>query len=569
MTIDYTWWKEATIYQIWPASYKDTNGDGIGDLEGIIESLNYIKDLGTNVIWLSPMYESPQDDMGYDISDYNAIYHKYGTMQDMDRLISEVHKRGMKIILDLVVNHTSSEHAWFKESRSSKENDKRDWYIWKKPKFDEQGNRHPPNNWASFFGGSAWEYDEDSDEYYLRLFAKTQPDLNWENEECKKAIYDSAIRYWMEKGADGFRIDVAGLYSKVGYQDAPVIFPDTKYQPAGDLILSGPKIHQYHKEINKILSNYDFMTVGEIGYGERDEILKYVKASENEMSMIFLFDLVTLGYINDDRFRYKGWDLNDLKLAIEKQSNFIKDTDAWTTVFIENHDQPRSVTRFGNVDSLKNTFKSAKLLTLFQVALTGTLYIYQGQEIAMTNLPDDWNIGEYLDVGTVQYYQELIKEHGEDEEKTKKIMDLVSLVARDHARSPVQWSSQEYGGFSKVKPWMRVNDNYKTINVESQIVDENSVLSFWKKALALRKQNKNTLIYGDFKILDMDNSKTFTFTKTNGNNVNYIVLNFSNEAIPFEKFIDGEFELELSNVNEIVEAELSPYEGRIYSVTAV
>ncbi|KAK6462831.1 alpha-glucosidase maltase [Scheffersomyces coipomensis] len=574
MTISYTWWKDATIYQIWPASYKDSNGDGIGDIQGIISTLDYLKDLGVDIIWLSPMYDSPQDDMGYDISDYESVYPKYGTLDDMQTLIDGLHSRGMRLVLDLVINHTSSEHAWFKESRSSKTNPKRDWYVWKPPKIDEHGNKQPPNNWGSHFSGSAWKYDELTEEYYLRLFAPTQPDLNWENPKVRDALYDSALKFWFDRGVDGFRIDTAGLYSKdQRFQDVPVIFPDKTYQPSDLYTQTGPRIHEFHKEMySKVTSNYDVMTVGEVGHCSREAALKYVSAKEGEMNMIFLFNVVEVGSVRGDRFKYNGFNLIDFKKAVESQGAFIEGTDAWSTVFIENHDQPRSVTRFGN-GKYKDT--SAKLISLLQTTLTGTLFIYQGQEIAMTNLPRSWSIEEYKDINTVNYYHEFKEKYGKDAdfaEKEKKLMDVINLVARDHSRSPVQWDSSAYGGFSTVEPWSRVNDNYKEINVASQIEDSNSVLNFWRKSLKVRKQFKDLLIYGSFKVLDYENEKTFTYLKYQSDPESsspkaYVVLNFSTDPVKFEKHIEGEFKLVHSNVSDVDEETLSPYEGRIYIVS--
>lgn len=562
------WWKDATIYQIWPASYKDSNGDGVGDLQGIIDSLDYIKSLGTDVIWLSPHYDSPQDDMGYDISDYNKIYYKYGDMNTMDALIEGIHTRGMKLILDLVINHTSSEHAWFKESRSSLDNPKRDWYIWQKPKYDADGNRRPPNNWRSHFSGSAWEWDETTGEYYLRLFAKTQPDLNWENEETRNEIYKVALKYWYDKGVDGFRIDTAGLYSKVpGFPDAPVTLPDSEFQPSDPCCHNGPRIHEFHKEMyEKVTGNYDVMTVGEVGHVSREDALKYVSAKEHEMNMMFLFDVVDLGTTSGDRFRYEGFNLNDLKGAVENQCAFIEGTDAWSTVFIENHDQPRSVTRFGST-SPKHMFKLAKLLSLLQTTLTGTLYIYQGQEIAMTNLPREWDIKEYQDINTINYWAEFLKSNPSEEEK-KKLMDIINLVARDHSRSPVQWDSSENSGFTTGTPWTRVNDNYKEINVAKQVNDPDSVFSFWQRSLKVRKQYKDLFIHGSFKILDRENPKVFTYVKSSpaSDSRVYVVLNFSDECQKFQKLIDGDFKLVNANVDEVEDDKLTPYEGRVYIV---
>ncbi|EGW34728.1 alpha-glucosidase maltase [Spathaspora passalidarum NRRL Y-27907] len=570
MTIDNTWWKDSTIYQIWPASYKDSNGDGVGDIPGIISTLDYLKDLGVDIIWLSPMYDSPQDDMGYDISDYQNIYPKYGTLEDMQNLIDGCHERDMKIICDLVINHTSSQHAWFKESRSSKTNAKRDWYIWKKPRYDESGNRLPPNNWMSHFSGSAWEFDELTQEYYLKLFAISQPDLNWENKEVRDAIYDTALKFWFDRGVDGFRIDTAGMYSKdQAFPDAPIVFPDQYYQPSGLYTNNGPRIHEFHKEMyKKVTSKYDVMTVGEVGHCSREQALKYVSASEKEMNMMFLFDVVEVGCSTGDRFRYKGWELKDFKKAVENQCQFIEGTDAWSTVFIENHDQARSVSRFGNPQYRE---KSAKLLSLLQASLTGTLFIYQGQEIGMTNLPASWSIDEYKDINTINYYKQFVEKYGKDADfdiKEKKLMNIISQVARDHARSPVQWDSTAYGGFSTGKPWTRVNDNFKEINVKSQLNDSNSVLNFWRESLKVRKEYKDLFIHGEFKILDFDNTKSFTFIKESHKDSQkaYVVLNFSTDSVEFSKLIDGSYKLVHSNVEDVKEDVLSPYEGRIYIV---
>lgn len=567
MTVDYKWWKDATVYQIWPASYKDSNGDGVGDIPGIVSELDYVKSLGTDVIWLSPMYDSPQDDMGYDISNYEEVYPKYGTLEDMDKMIKGAHDRGMKLILDLVINHTSTEHEWFKESASSKDSAKRDWYIWKKPKYDKDGNRQPPNNWGSYFSGSAWEYDEKTDEYYLHLFAKTQPDLNWENEECRNAIYKSALQFWFDRGVDGFRIDTAGMYSKVQtFPDAPIVMPEFEHQPCKLYHQNGPRIHEFHKEMfSKVTSKYDAMTVGEVGHSPRDESLKYVGASRQEMNMMFLFDVVDLGSNPADRFAFKGFDLVDFKKAFISQSEFIEGTDAWSTVFTENHDQPRSITRFAN-DSPKWRVKSGKLLALLLASLSGTLFIYQGQEIGMTNLPANWSIDEYLDINTINYYDLYKKKYGNDKAKMDQLMKIINLVARDHARSPVQWDDSENGGFTTGTPWTRVNDNYKEINVASQVNDPDSLFNFWKQALEVRKEHKDLFIYGSFHVLDIDNKKTFSFVKQSGSHKALVVTNFTAENVPFELPLDGQLQLLYTNADSLDEATMGPYEGRVYIV---
>ncbi|KAK6461330.1 glycoside hydrolase superfamily [Scheffersomyces coipomensis] len=564
--VQHKWWKESTVYQIWPASYKDSNGDGIGDIPGIISTLDYLKFLGVDVIWISPMYDSPQDDMGYDISNYEEIFEKYGTLHDMEQLIVETHKRGMKLMLDLVINHTSSEHQWFKESRSSKQDPKRDWYIWKPPKYDSNGIRHPPNNWGSYFSGSAWKYDELTDEYYLHLFAESQPDLNWENVETREAIYKSAIKFWLEKGIDGFRIDTAGMYSKVQtFQDVPITFPDKDFQPCKLYHQHGPRIHEFHKEIyDRFMKPFHAISVGEVGHSTKEESLKYVSEEAKEMNMMFLFDVVEVGVDSRDRFRFKGYDLIDFKKGIQSQSGFIEGTDAWSTVFIENHDQPRSISRFGN-DYPQFRVKSGKALAVLQTTLTGTEFIYQGQEIGMVNVPRDWDIKEYKDINTINYY----KDNNLDKSTDKEIFDVINLMARDNARSPVQWDSSKNAGFTSGIPWTRVHDNYRDVNVANQKKDPNSILHFWKKALELRKKYKDLFIYGKFEIIDIDNPDVFSFLKINDKGEKaYISINFTPKTIPFTNLLTNEtITLILSNCDEkFNEQIMTPYEARIYLV---
>lgn len=567
MTVTHPWWKDVSVYQIWPASYKDSNGDGVGDIPGIISTLDYIKSLGVDVIWLSPMYDSPQDDMGYDISDYKAIYPKYGTMKDMDSLLEETHKRGMKLILDLVINHTSDLHGWFKESRSSKSNPKRDWYIWKPPRYDSSGVRHPPNNWMSHFSGSAWKYDEPTDEYYLHLFAESQPDLNWENSETREAIYQDALKFWYEKGVDGFRIDTAGMYSKVqSFPDAPVVFPESEFQPAQQFFQNGPRIHEFHKEMYaKVTSKYDVMTVGEGWHSSREEALKYVGSSSKEMNMMFLFNVVDLGSNVQDKFRYEGFDLVDLKKALTEQDDLLKDSDGWGTIFMENHDQARSISRFTN-DSPKYRVKSGKLLAMLLSCLSGTLFIYQGQEIGMTNVPREWGIEEYQDLNSINYYNKIKEESHNDPAVLRKLMDNINLLARDNARTPLQWDDSKHSGFTTGTPWMRVNDNYKAINVASQVDDPDSLFSFWQRCLAVRKDYKELLACGSCEILDYDNKQTYSFVKEHDGKKGYVQLNFSETEVPFTKLVDGELELVFSNEPNLNEGTLGPYEGRFYVV---
>ncbi|KAF8000155.1 hypothetical protein HF325_005084 [Metschnikowia pulcherrima] len=567
MTKSTVWWKDATIYQIWPASYKDSNGDGFGDIPGIISTLDYLDNLGVDIIWVSPIYDSPQDDMGYDVSDYESVYAKYGTMGDMEKLIQEVHARGMRIILDVVINHTSTAHKWFQESRSSKTNPKRNWYIWKPPRYDADGKRHPPNNWNTYFFESAWEYDALTEEYYLHLFAKSQADLNWENEETRNALYESALRFWLDKGIDGFRLDTAGIYSKVQtFEDAPIVFPDQEFQPCRQFHESGPRIHEFHKEMRqKVFTNYDVVIVGEVGYSNKENAVKYVSAKEKEMDMMFLFDVVDLGVDPRDRYNFKGWNLVDLKDSVKNMSLFAEGTDAWSTCFLENHDQGRAISRFGN-DNDEFRVKSGKMLATMLISLSGTLFLYQGQEIGMTNVPKNWNINEYLDVCSQNYYKQCQNTHGN--KGLGNMMRNMRLLARDNARTPVQWNSLPNAGFTSGTPWMRVNENYRKVNVASQRRDPDSLLNFYRDALKIRKAHKDLFIYGSLEVLDHDNDKVFSFFKEKDGKKAYVVLNFSNEVVNFDIQMEERLELILTNTKYNIVGKLFPYESRVYIVHA-
>lgn len=552
MTVDVdVWWKNVSVYQIWPASFKDSNGDGIGDIPGITSTLDYVKNLGVDVIWLSPMYESPQEDMGYDISDYQKIHAAYGTMDDMNDLILQVHKRGMKLILDLVINHTSVEHKWFQESRSSKSNPKRDWYIWKPPRYDVNGNRLPPNNWASVFSGSAWEYDRLTDEYYLHIFAKGQPDLNWENATTRQAIYDEAITFWLEKGIDGFRIDTAAMYSKVqSFDDVPIVNPNCQWQPCNGMYQNGPRIHEFHKEMNeKTFSKYDVFTVGEIGSASVEESLKYVSQKANELNMMFLFDMLGIGIgrlpISKDLVRFKK--------VIEKNFLLMDEEDGWSTFYLENHDQPRSISVFGD-DSPKYRERSGKLLALLQTTLSGTLFLYQGQEIGMTNIPKDWPIECYLDIESKNYY----KENGMNS------LGHINQLARDNGRTPVQWNGSKNAGFTTGEPWMRINDNFPYVNVQAQESDPESLLVFWKRCLEMRKSHKVFFIHGKLSIIDERNGDVFYYSKESGDSFAYVALNFSRSRQKFVNHLSTNLQFLVSNVPCSDSKWLEPFEGRVY-----
>ncbi|KAI9732163.1 MAG: hypothetical protein M1834_004260 [Cirrosporium novae-zelandiae] len=562
------WWKDATVYQIWPASFKDSNGDGMGDIQGIISKLDYLKELGIDIIWLSPMYQSPQHDMGYDISNYEDVYPPYGTLADMELLLDSCHIRGMRLILDLVINHTSYLHPWFQESRMSKNNPKRDWYIWRPAKY-ENGTRKPPTNWQSVFCDSTWTWDETTQEYYFHLFAPEQPDLNWEAETTRDAIYKSSMFFWLDKGVDGFRVDTVNLYSKDStFPDAPIADPSSDLQPAAQFFANGPRIHEFLDEMNtKVLSKYDVMTVGELPATKTAEkVLEYVGSNTKRLNMVFQFDLVTLGHGVPDRFETKSFLLRDLKNALSSQQ-YIADNGGWSTAFIENHDVGRSISRFGSEDP-KYRAISGKMLAMMLITMTGTLYIYQGQEIGMINCPADWSITEYKDVVTQTYFN-LIKSTSsanESEVALAKAMKAIGKVARDHSRSPMHWDDSPNAGFTSGMPWTRVHDLYKEINVKDQLHDPSSLLLFWKGALALRKKYINLFAYGNFQIYDLDNESTVVYTKAFESDIVLVVLNFTSVLQPFVKpaTLGSPMKLLLSNIDAPRALELSPWEGRVY-----
>ena len=580
------WWKEQVAYQIWPASYKDSNGDGIGDIPGAISTLDYLKDLGIDIVWMSPMYKSPQKDYGYDISDYEDVHPPFGTLEDMKTLLDECHKRDMKLILDLVINHTSDQHAWFLESKKSRDNDKADWFTWKDPKIDEKtGERQPPNNWASIFGGSAWEWVPEREQYYLHLFAVEQPDLNWESPVVRKAIYKSAITFWLDLGVDGFRVDTANLYSKEpSYADAPIARIGELYQPAFMYFVNGPRIHEFFQEIRReAVDKYpgrDIVLVGECANTDLATILSFVSAEVNELNCLFDFDIVELG----GRFAHKKHHvyrhhLPELKTAIEKIQHLVRGPSAaWGTVFMENHDQGRSLSRFAT-DDPKYSAKAAKMLALMLCTLTGSLFLYQGQEIGMVNAPKAWDDTYLRDIDSLNYLAETCQRHRNDPQWKRRALDAVALVGRDNARLPVAWSAASpNAGFTtpEATPWIPVHPNFAEVNVEDQLREVNSPLRFWKKMLALRKEYKDLMIYGDFWIHDVKDLDTFTFVKESvgadaggkGKKL-LVVLNFSDKVdMPWEVpegIEEAAMELLVANVEEVGKY-LGPWEGRCYVV---
>ncbi|KAK9236690.1 glycoside hydrolase superfamily [Lipomyces kononenkoae] len=491
------WWKESNVFQIYPASFKDSNGDGIGDIPGIISELDYIADLGVDIVWLSPCYKSPQVDMGYDISDYKDIYENYGTLDDIDELISGLHKRGLKFVMDLVVNHTSDEHAWFQSSISSKESPYRDWYIWKKPRYGADGSRQPPNNWMSYFGGSAWEYDANTDEYYLHLFAKGQPDLNWENPKVRDAVHD-IMRFWLDQGVDGFRMDWGDIY-----------------------YANGPRLHEFLQGLGKILKEYNAFSVGEMPcVYDPAEIIKTVGFDRNELNMIFQFEIVDLDSGPTGKYSPGSWQLTQLKKIVNKWETFMDTNDGWNAIYLENHDQARSVSRFAS-DAAEVRKVGAKMLATFLGFQSGTIFVYQGQELGLAN---------YQDIDSLNFYNDEAAA-GASKDILDSILVELQKKARDNARTPMHWNATQYAGFSSVKPWMDVNEDYKEWNAKSQVKDSASVYSYWQSVFRLRRQFKDIFVYGQFALVDALNESVFAYKRVYGSSEALIVTSFKDTEI--------------------------------------
>ncbi|RBP92103.1 oligo-1,6-glucosidase [Cytobacillus firmus] len=549
------WWKESVVYQIYPRSFMDSNGDGVGDLQGIISKLDYLKELGIDVVWLSPVYKSPNDDNGYDISDYQDIMMEFGTMEDWEELLRELHKREIKLIMDLVVNHSSDEHIWFAESRKSKDNPYRDYYIWR-----EGRNGKEPNNWGSNFGGSAWEFDDHTGEYYLHLFSKKQPDLNWDNPELRNEIY-SMMTWWLGKGIDGFRMDVVNFISKEEGLPDDEPKPGKKYASGSRYYRNGPRIHEYLKEMNeKALSKYDVMTVGEMPGVTPQLARQYTGESRNELNMVFQFEHVSLDNGPGGKWDLKPLDLRDLKANLTKWQNELDEV-GWNSLYFNNHDQPRSVSRFGNDGEYRE--KSAKMLATLLHMMKGTPYVYQGEEIGMTNVRFS-RIEEYRDIETLNFYKEALN-GGWTEEKT---LESIYAKGRDNARTPMQWDSSDHGGFSHGIPWIKVNPNYKNINVEKALNDPDSVFHYYKKLIELRKKNE-IIVYGKYNLILDNHRVVYAYTRTLGNQILLVLCNFygGNPEVELPADIqEKKFEVLIGNykdtqVSRIIK--LRPYEAQV------
>lgn len=547
------WWKEAVAYQVYPRSFNDSNGDGIGDIPGLIEKLDYLENLGIDVIWLSPMYPSPNDDNGYDISDYKGIMSEFGTMNDFDQLLSNIHQRGMKLILDLVVNHTSDEHPWFIESKSSKTNAKRDWYIWADPKPDGS----EPNNWESIFNGSTWEFDESTKQYYFHLFSKKQPDLNWENPDVRQAVFEM-MNWWFEKGIDGFRVD-AITHIKKNFEAGDLPVPDgKKFAPAFDVDMNQPGIQEWLQEMkDKSLSRYNIMTVGEANGVTPNDAEEWVGEEKGKFNMIFQFEHLGLWSTGDTKFDVKSYKqvLNHWQKQLENVG--------WNALFIENHDQPRRVSTWG--DDKNYWYESATSHATAYFLQQGTPFIYQGQEIGMTNYPFE-SIESFNDVAVKTEYQ-IVKKEGGD---VNQLLDKYKMENRDNARTPMQWNNSINAGFTTGKPWFHVNPNYTEINVKQQLNDKFSILSYYKALIQLKKSDL-IYTYGKFNMVDAENEQVFAYTRTFKNNTVFIVANLTNEVselnLPFELDISSvDIKLHNYHLNDINLDHIKPYESFVVEI---
>ncbi|MGX5790558.1 glycoside hydrolase family 13 protein [Staphylococcus equorum] len=545
------WWKEAVAYQVYPRSFNDSNNDGIGDLQGVIEKLDYIQDLGIDIIWLSPMYKSPNDDNGYDISDYQDIMDEFGTMEDFDQLLYGVHQRGMKLILDLVVNHTSDEHPWFIESKSSKDNPKRDWYIWKDPKADGS----EPNNWESIFNGSTWEYDKTTGQYYFHLFSKKQPDLNWENKDVKAAVFNM-MNWWFEKGIDGFRVD-AITHIKKTFEAGDLPVPEGKtYAPAFDVDMNQPGIHDWLQEMkDESLSHYDIMTVGEANGVNPDNADKWVGEDKGKFNMIFQFEHLGLWNTGDIKFDVKAY-----KDVLNRWQKKLEDI-GWNALFIENHDQPRRVSTWG--DDERFWYESATSHAVVYFLQQGTPFIYQGQEIGMTNYPFE-SVETFNDVAVVNEYN-IVKAQGGD---LTELLNKHKMENRDNSRTPMQWTNGINGGFSEHEPWFPVNPNYTEINVSSQLQDSDSILNFYKSLIQVKKAH-DIFTYGTFNLIDAENEHVFAYIRELDGKRVLIVGNLTDKSASLEFYETiNENNIKLHNYkdNKLNLTALRPFEAFVIAL---
>ena len=555
------WWQKAVVYQIYPKSFQDTTGNGIGDIQGIIKRLDYLKELGVDVIWLTPIYASPQRDNGYDISDYYSIHPEYGDMADFDQLVSDAHDKGIKVIMDIVVNHTSTEHEWFKQAASSKESPYRDYYIWK----DGKADGSEPTNWQSKFGGNAWKYDEKTNQYYLHLFDVTQADLNWENEKLREEIYQM-MNFWFEKGVDGFRLDVINLISK------NQSFPDDDGSKApGDgrkFYTDGPRVHEFIQEMNKeVFSKYDSLTVGEMSSTTLEHCINYTKPERNELSMTFNFHHLKVDYPNGEKWEIGDMDFLQLKQILSKWQVGMNEGGGWNALFWCNHDQPRVVTRYGNDGKYHK--ESAKMLATTMHMMQGTPYVYQGEEFGMTD-PKFTSINQYRDVESLNMYR-LLQEKGKSKEE---VLEILQRKSRDNSRTPVQWNGEKNAGFTTGTPWIETASNYPNINAETAIQDKDSIFYHYQKLIKLRKEY-DIITEGNYELLTPDDRSVFAYSRTTEKEILLVINNFyeaeTSFQLPESINIDGiESSVLLGNYPDSPSIEtnikLRPYESIVYHI---
>lgn len=580
------WWKEGVGYQIWPASFKDSNDDGIGDLNGIISELDHVKGLGVDFIWLSPVCDSPQADAGYDVRNYEKIWAPFGTLTDMDNLIAEAHVKGLKIVMDLVVNHTSDEHHWFVQSKQSRNNPFSEWYHWRNPKYDADGHRKPPNNWRAAFGGSVWTYVAERDQYYLHLCQPKQPDLNWHNPAVRDAVYKSAVDFWLKRGVDGFRVDVVNFYWKdPDFPDARIAIEGAELQPMESRhVINNQAVCHWLKELRGRISQDHGRYVpfiGELPGVDRDGVLEYI-AGDGPLDMIFDMDIMLAGNEWNKALHDQDpvhWPATK-KSVVKTQSLLDNAQEAWPTAFLENHDHSRSLSVFGPGDDELYREKAAKMLALLVASLSGTLFIYQGQEIGMINMPDIWKREDLRDSATIRYLDEIDEAYRVDKTSTHPDEALKAALrhGRDNARTPVQWSAKTHGGFSSIEPWIRVNEDYRRINVAEQSGRHSSVLSFWREVIKMRKAHRELFIHGKYQMIDEDSHTTFCFLKSRkdggSRDLLLVVLNVSKEEakIPtLPESIDpqslyllvGSYNSDNGEADSALQS-LGPWEGRVY-----
>src|SRR5690625_1089105 len=551
------WWKEAVAYQIYPRSFMDSNGDGIGDIQGVISKLDYLKDIGIDVIWMSPIYQSPNDDNGYDISDYQAISPEFGTLHDALPIFEEVHQRSMKLIMDLVINHTSDEHPWFIESRSSKDNAYRDYYIWHPGKDGKE-----PNNWESIFSGSAWQYDEKTGEYYMHVFSRKQPDLNWENPDVRSDLYNM-VNWWLDKGIDGFRVDAISHIKKVpGFPDMPNP-GNKKYVPSYEGHMNRPGIQTFLEELKEeTFDKYDIMTIGEANGVNIEQADEWVGEEDGKFNMIFQFEHLGLW----GKSVTGGLDIHGLKQTLSKWQNGL-DGIGWNALFLENHDKPRFVSTWGNDTDLRKV--AAKSFATMYFLMQGTPFIYQGQEIGMTNVQFD-SIDDYNDVAIKNLY----KEEREAGKSHEEVMEIIWKNGRDNSRTPMQWNTEVNGGFTTGTPWMKVNPNYQEINVEAELNDPNSILNYYKKLINLRHSN-DTLIYGKYELVLEDHEQIFAYKRIHEDETYVVLTNLFDQIVDVElpdelagkqaELLVGNYEVKV-DVQTLDTLTFQAYEARVYRV---